>query len=466
MKKSLRGTFLAILFITGIIAINGCKKDSNTDNSIPLHAVITNPILSQLTATTVISGGAVHSLETISVNGVCWSATNKTPSIADSKSTDTVGGRWVSKLTGLTPSTTYYLRAYVTGVSGSTDYGDVVTFTTSATAAVLTGTVTTIAGNSSSSGYTDGSGTGVLFDGPQYIAYNTVAGLLYVSDNFNNMIRTVTTTGTTKTLTNPAIGFANGALADALFYGPRGMSFDTQGNTYVADIGNNMIRKITPGGAVTTLAGNGTAGYSDGITKVEFYNPQSTAVDAAGNVYVADRTNNLIRKITTAGVTSILAGYQGSNSGVLQQVVAGYTDGTAALALFNGVTNIAIDQQGNIYVVDVNNKAIRKVTPTGDVTTYAGGPNFPTLFGSASGIAVDKQGNLFVADNGGRILEITPAKVMYTIAGAANTAGFADGVGAAAKFNNPQGLTLDAQGNLYVADFGNNTIRKITIAVQ
>lgn len=461
MKKSLRGTFLAISFIITVIAIQGCKKE--TTNTVPLHSVSTNPVLSQLTSTAVTSGGVVYSLEAIAANGVCWSSTNNTPTIDDSKTTDTVATHWVSKVTGLTPNTTYYLRAYATGISGKTDYGSVLTFTTNATDAVLVGTVTTIAGNGST-GYADGAGTAAIFDGPQYLAYNATAGLIYVSDTFNNMIRTVSTSGTTKTLTNPTIGYADGKLADALFYGPKGVSFDAQGNAYVADIGNNIIRKITLSGDVTTFAGNGTAGYADGKTTIEFYNPQSTVVDASGNVYVADRSNNLIRKVTQAGVASTFAGYP-APVGYTQPSVAGYADGASALALFDGPSSMTIDSKGNIFVIDINNKAIRQISPTGDVTTLAGGKNFGSMLGAPSGIAADAQGNVFVSDNTGRILEITTSKIMYVIAGS-QAAGFTDGVGAAAKFNSPQGLTFDAQGNLYVADFGNNVIRKIVLSKQ
>jgi sugar lactone lactonase YvrE len=464
MKKSLQGTFLAIFFISVIISVTGCKKSTDT---YPVPLVGTNSVISQLTSTTAISGGLIFNVDAISANGVCWSATNQTPTVADSKTTDTIATHWVSNLTNLLPNTTYYLRAYATGSSG-TGYGGVLTFKTNATSAVLVGTVTTIAGSTSgSSGYADGSGSGVLFDGPQSIAYNPLSSLLYIGDSFNNQIRTVTTTGITHTLTsNPAIGFANGTTATAQFYGMKGMSFDAQGNMYVADLGNNMIRKISTTGAVTTYAGNGTAGYVNGAAATaEFYNPQATSVDAQGNVYVADRTNNLIRKITPAGVVSTFTGYLAIN-GFPQWTVPGFVDGDSATAEFNYPCAMAIDPQGNIFVADLNNRAIRKVTPTGDVTTYAGGGNFPNLIGAPAGIAVDAQDNVFVSDNTGRIIEITAAKVLYVLAGSQNVVGYADGVGAGAKFSNPQGLTLDGQGNLYVADFGNNVIRKVTISMQ
>ncbi|HTH83539.1 MAG TPA: hypothetical protein VL490_11420 [Mucilaginibacter sp.] len=463
MNKSLQGTFLIIFFIAVIASVTGCKKAPDTPYSVPV--VATNNVLTNLTSTSVSTGGIRLNVDNIAANGVCYSTTNHTPTIADPKTTDSIQVRFVSKLTGLTPNTTYYLRAYVTGSTG-TGYGDVISFTTNATSAVPIGTVTTIAGSASNSGFADGAGASVLFDGPQNIAYNSSTGLLYVSDVFNNLIRTVTTTGTTATLSNATIGYANGSLATAMFYGPKGISFDAQGNAYVADLGNNVIRKITPGGTVSTFSGNASAGYVDGAATVaEYFNPQGTATDAQGNVYVADRSNNLIRKITPAGVASVFAGAIAA-TGYTQSSVFGYLDGDPSVALFNYPTALTVDAQGNVYVADFKNQAIRKITSTGTVSTYAGNLNFPTLVGTPTGLAVDSKGNLFIADSSGRILEITASKVLYVLAGSANTTGYADGVGAAAKFSSPSSLTIDAQGNLYVADFGNNVIRKIVVTVQ
>ncbi|MDB4924504.1 hypothetical protein [Mucilaginibacter sp.] len=460
MKKSLQSTFLFIFLLAVVVTVGGCKKAS-TSTSYPVPLVGTNSIISTVTSTTAIAGGLIFNYDTVIANGVCWSTTNQTPTVDDSKTTDTIAHHWVSNLSGLKPNTTYYLRAYATTSSG-TGYGGVVIFKTNATDAVPTGTVTTIAGNGTS-GYADGTGTGVLFDGPQTISYNPVSGLLYISDVFNNLIRTVTTTGTSHTLTNPTIGYVNGNISTAQFYGPRGVSFDAQGNIYVADIGNNVIRKITPAGVVTTIAGNTFAGYIDGAALgSEFYNPQAVVTDPAGNVYVADRSNNLIRKITPSGTVSVLAGLRAIN-GYPQSSVPGFVDGDAATAAFNYPMALAIDASLNIYVADYKNSAIRKVSQAGNVTTIAGGGNFPDLLGSPSSIAVDAQNNVYITDNKGRILEVTSAGILYVLAGAKNVTGFADGIGSAATFNNPQSLTLDGQGNLYVADFGNNAIRKVVI---
>lgn len=466
MKKSLPGSFIILFFIAIVATVTGCSKGADSGNALALVPQIgTNAIISQANSTSAISGGVLLTKEVLTANGVCWSSTNQTPTIADSKTTDSIKARFSSKLTGLTPNTVYYVRAYATNAAG-TGYGGVIKFTTTATAGMPTGTVTTIAGSTGNAGYADGTGSGVLFNGPQSIAYNANSGLLYVGDSFNNLIRTVTPAGITRTLTNATLGYLDGTLANAQFYGPRGMCFDATGNAFVADMGNSTIRKISTTGNVTTYSGNGVGGYADGTgTTVKFNNPQSIVLDGSGNMFVADRNNNLIRKITPAGVVSTFAGFPASN-GYPQPLAPGFLDGTSTAAFFNYPAAIAIDASGNIYVADFKNNAIRKITSAGVVTTLAGGLNFPDLIGSPTGITVDATGNVFVVDSSGRVFEITATNILYLIAGAQNTTGSADGVGAAARFNGPQSITVDPSGNLYVADSNNNTIRKIVITIQ
>jgi hypothetical protein len=465
MKKSLQGTYLTILFIAVIASATGCKKGST--DPIPVPEPIINPILTELTSTSVVVGGRIASSNYVSEEGVCFSATNTKPTVSDIFVTDTVGARWDCKLTGLAPNTTYYVRAYAIG-DGGTGYSEVTTFKTNATSAIPTGTVTTFAGSpAGNGGFAEGTGIAALLDGPNSVAFNAATGLLYVGDSFNNAIRIITAGGTTSTLGTRTIGLTNGDLAQAQFYGAKGFSFDNQGNTYLADLGNNVIRKITNAGQVSTLAGNAIAGYINGeSTKAEFYNPTATVTDAAGNVYVADRSNNLIRKVTPAGVVSVLAGYV-APTGYSQINVPGFADGDSGSNAFNYPIALTKDAADNIYVADYRNQAIRKVTPAGVVSTYAGGQYFPTLLGNPTGVVMDAQGNMFISENSGRILEITKDKVLYVLAGVSSTQGsYVNGVGVVARFNNPQSLTLDGQGNLYVADFNNNAIRKITIAVQ
>jgi DNA-binding beta-propeller fold protein YncE len=185
------------------------------------------------------------------------------------------------------------------------------------------------------------------------------------------------------------------------------------------------------------------------------------AVSASGNVYIADRSNNVIRVSTSAGLVNSLAGYPGS-------VGSGFVNDVGSLAKFKTLAGIAINAAGTkLYVADRDNNAIRVVNlADAAVTTLAGGTSFPDLIGSPTALTIDAQDNLFFTDQRGRIFEITAAGVLYKLAGALNTPGNVNGAGAAARFNNPQGIAKDAAGNVYVADYGNNSIRKIAITIQ
>jgi serine/threonine protein kinase, bacterial len=272
-----------------------------------------------------------------------------------------------------------------------------------------------------------------------------------------------------------ASGSADGVGVAARFSGPLGVATDTAGNVYVADGENNTIRKITPAGVVTTLAGTvGVIGSADGTgAAASFHFPQGIATDSTGNVYVADFSNNTIRKITPAGVVTTLAGTAPPPSlGGPHAVMGGSADGTGAAAGFNGPTGIATDSAGNLYVGDTNNQTIRKITPAGAVTTLAGTAHLlgstdatgaAARFTLPQGVATDSAGNVYVADEGNSIIrKITPAGVVTTLAGTAGVLGGTDATGAAASFRFPVGVSTDSAGNIYVADTGNHTIRKIT----
>ena len=330
------------------------------------------------------------------------------------------------------------------------------------------GVVTTLAGTASVTGSADSTGAAASFNIPQGIATDT-SGNVYVGDYGNGTVRKITPAGVVTTLAGTAgvAGSADGTGAAARFSYLRSVATDASGNVYVADSGNKTIRKITPGGVVTTLAGTaGVSGSADGTgAAAKFSDPQDIASDASGNVYVSDTGNHTIRKITPAGVVTTLAGTAG---------VSGSADGTGATARFDFPHGITNDASGNVYVSDTGNNTIRKITPAGVVTTLAGAAGV-TLSGSADGtgaaasfdgplgIATDASGNVYVADfDSNTIRKITPTGVVTTLAGTAGVAGSADGTGAAASFGGPDGIATDASGNVYVADSGNNTIRKIT----
>ncbi|MNK93340.1 Serine/threonine-protein kinase PknD [compost metagenome] len=235
---------------------------------------------------------------------------------------------------------------------------------------------------------------------------------------------------------------------------------DGDGNVYVADTKNNSIRKITSAGIVSTLAGSGTAGYADGPGLAALFDyPTGLALDGNRNLYVTDTFNHRIRKITPAGVVTTLAG-----SGV-----AGRADGPGSAASFHGHLGLAFDGSGNLYVVDRDNHSIRKITSAGVVSTLAGSetPGSTNGTGSAASfhfpfdITADGDGNAYIADpRNNMIRKMTPAGVVTTLAGNA-ASGRADGIGAAASFAEPAGITIDGNGILYVADHRNNLIRKL-----
>jgi sugar lactone lactonase YvrE len=328
-----------------------------------------------------------------------------------------------------------------------------------------TAMVSTFAGAGGAVGSVDGSGSAALFANPNLLAFDP-AGILYVSDGYNNAIRKITPAGVVSTFVGAATqsGSADGSGSSARFNVPHAVAADAAGTLYVADSYNSTIRKITAAGAVSTLAGlagkSGTLDGSGGNARFNF--PYGVAVDSEGNVYVADSFNEEIRKITPAGVVSTLAG-----NGTI-----GSADGKGSAASFHYPYGLAVDSAGILYVADTYNHTIRKITPDGTVSTLAGtagkmGSTDAT--GAAAGfnlpmsIAIDSTGNLYVADSSNNaIRKIAPGAVVTTLAGNAGQTGSIDGTGSAARFSTPNYLTLDSAGNVYVSDTGNSTIRKIT----
>ena len=327
--------------------------------------------------------------------------------------------------------------------------------------------VTTLAGFPGRSGSTDGPGALGTFHNPDGVAVDQF-GNVFVADSSNSTIRKVTPTGVVSTFAGTAgqTGSTDGIGATARFGFPGGLAADTSGNLYVAD-GHNTIRKVTPSGVVSTIAGTaGESGSADGTgAAARFDGLHGIAVDSAGNVYVAEQFNNTIRKVTPSGVVSTIAGTAGES---------GSADGTGAAARFNRPLGIAVNSAGTmIYVSDSYNSTIRKVTPDGVVTTFAG---YPEVVGTTDavgtyarfyfpyGLAVDGPGNVYVADlSAATIRQITPEGAVTTLAGYPREPGTADGTGTYARFSFPAGVVADGPNRIYVSDSDNSTIRKITI---
>jgi sugar lactone lactonase YvrE len=322
---------------------------------------------------------------------------------------------------------------------------------------VLEGIVSTVAG--SSPGYVDAQGTLAQFRDFFGIAVDH-SGNIFVAEYYNQVVRKIDSLGFVTTVAGNSSGGYNDATGtDAQFSNPRGIAADGSGNLFVADRNNHRIRKIDPSGVVTTFAGS-DPGFVDATgTLAQFNNPFAIAVDESGNLYVSDKDNHSIRKIDSSGVVTTIAG-NGS---------AGYADGTGTDAQFNIPAGLAVDSDNNIYVSDLLNLRIRKIDPTGVVTTIAGdgtvgyldGTGTNSEFAYPDGLAVDSTGNIFIADqNNHRIRKIDSSGVVTTVAGN-SVLGFNDGIGTLASFIYPAGIAVDQTGILYVADTTSRKVRKI-----
>ena len=321
------------------------------------------------------------------------------------------------------------------------------------------GCVTTLAGNGSRASI-DGSGSQASLHGPIGLAFDS-KGNLYVAEYFGHRIRKVDTTGNVTTFAGSgAQGFKNGPSTQAQFSFPYDVVSDGKGNLYVADGGNHRIRKIDVSGNVTTFAGSGI-GVKDGpALQAGFSLPSGLAFDMSGNLYVAERGNHRIRKIDTSGNVTTVAG-----SGV-----AGFKDGLTTQAQFNEPNHMVFDSHGNLYIADYKNHRIRKMDLQGNVTTFAGTgvPGFKdggatqAQFNRPSGVAFDGGGDLYVTDAFNcKIRRISVLGIVSTFAGA-NSCGFRDDLLLKAFLDDFVGIVFGSKGNLYVAGFKNNRIRRVT----
>ncbi len=326
------------------------------------------------------------------------------------------------------------------------------------------GVVSTVAGSPGDGGYADGTGPAAKFGGLYSICV-AANGVMHVADENNDLIRRVTPAGVVTTFAGspPTNGSANGTGMAAAFSNPQGMVVNTAGELLVADTYNNTIRKVTPTGVVTTYAGTaGSGGPDDGpVASAKFYWPSGLALDVSGNLWVADTLNRTVRRITPAGVVSTLAGTAGQS---------GIVDATGAAARFDFANDITVDGSGNAFVPEIYTNRIRKVTSGGDVTSVAGsassglvnGTGTAARFASPRAICADTDGNLYVADgNNHAVRKITASYEVTTLAGT-SSAGSTDGTGAAARFKTPSGVSVNGAGTVFVADTFNHTIRRIS----
>ena len=295
------------------------------------------------------------------------------------------------------------------------------------------------------------------------------AGNLYIADTFNHRIRKVDAAGVISTVAGDGTrgsGGDGGAAVAAQLFSPNGVAPDGAGNLYIADTANSRIRKVGAAGAISTVAGDGTRGSGgDGGPAVaaQLSSPRALALDEAGNLYIADSSNSRIRKVDAAGVISTVAG-DGTRG-------FGGDGGPAVAAQLYLPYGVAVDGAGNLYIADRNNNRIRKVDAAGVISTVAGGgsggdggPAVAAYLNSPRGVAVDGAGNLYIADTfNNRIRKVDAAGVITTVAGDGTQGYGGDGGPAAtAQLDFPQDVALDEAGNLYIADSSNDRIRRLT----
>ncbi len=337
------------------------------------------------------------------------------------------------------------------------------------------GVLTVVAGNSRA-GFSGDGGPAVSaqLNAPRGIAIDK-AGDIFIADSGNNRVREVTPDGIINTfagsgLPNPG-GLGSygdgGPAVNALLRLPAGVALDNSGDLFIADTGDNLIRKVTPDGVINSVAGDGYPSYyGDGgpATQAELYNPQDVAVDSSGNIYIADTTNAYIRKVTTDGAINAIAG-----SGSIGSTGDG---GPATKASLNAPMALALDSSGDIYFVENGDSKIREIDTKGNINTVAGtgtagfagdgGKATSAQFNSPTGIALDSSGNMYIADSlNERIRKIAGSNVS-TVAGNGILSYSGDGGPATrAQLNAPQGVAVDPSGDLYISDTANNVVRMV-----
>lgn len=317
--------------------------------------------------------------------------------------------------------------------------------------------VTTVAGSGTAS-FINGPASGAAFRFPEDVVVAN-DGSIIITDVLNGVLRRLASGDVSTFAGSGDFGIVNGPSTLARFKSPYSLAIDGNGNIYSSDDNDPRIRKITPNGEVSTFAGTDVPGFADGnASDAQFRAGSYLVTNAAGDLIVSDGINNRIRKISGAQVITIA----GSGAG-------GFKEGNGTEAVFSFPGGIAIDRQGNLYVADRGNYRIRKITPAGNVSTFAGSgtqgnkdgnPNEAQFTLDMRDLVVDPDGNLYLSELD-RIRKITPQGVVSTIAG--SDAGFVEGDGTDAKFNYPNGMSINSRGDIFIADLNNNRIRKLSL---
>lgn len=320
--------------------------------------------------------------------------------------------------------------------------------------------VTTLAGKADVPGGVDGVGAEARFSTEVLFIVIDSAGMLYVNDKNNHAIRKITPDGVVTTFAGKLgeSGSADGVGSAARFFVPEGLAIDASDNLYVGDTGNQTIRKIAPDGTVTTLAGTaGTPpGSVDGVgAAAVFHGPSGVAVDASGNVYTGGWEARAVRKITPDGTVTTIAGNFPESA---------WTDGVGAAARFQNPLSLGVDPEGNVWVVDVaddyEHSALRRVTPDGTVTTL--GADWAT-YGQPVAVWFDRSGGMYVSSwTHHTVMKVAPDGVITLLAGRPGEGGSTDGPADVARLSGPTGIVRDASGTFYIVDSNGSTIRTMT----
>ena len=424
--------------ITNTFSASVSQSQSSTASSISVSATTTN-----------------HFSTSISLSQAVVSTVSAESSTITNNFSTSISQSQASTSASISESTT---TSYQTSISFSKNQG---LSTPDIAEPVYFYNVTTLAG-SGSPAFADGLGLAASFNNPNGVTVDS-NGLIYVADYLNHKIRKISSVGNVTTFAgSESSGNVDGLGLAASFNKPNGVALDSNGSIYVADTYNHKIRKISSLGNVTTLAGSGSPAFADGLgMAASFKYPYGVAVDSNGTIYLADYLNNKIRKISPAGNVTTLAG-SGS---------AAFADGVGLSASFRNTEGVAVDSNGSIYVADFANDMIRKISSSGNVSTLAGsglagsadGLGLAASFRGPTAVTLDSYGSIYVTDYANhKIRKISSLGNVSTLAGSGSAA-FADGVGLLASFQYPTGVAVDSNGTIYVADYWNHLVRKITL---